>query len=185
MPAPKAPKEEPQRVGPWEAGATGGAPAEAKPPAESTGGWVEVELVTVSSSGESVVRQLKDLTLTFALNKAAEHILMDAFEAVKEEVLKELPKPRLKALIWGATGNYFKVEVKGNNFTKVYHIPKEKAVYYYGGFEVKGFYIYIRIEAVYSPALRTTFYKVILDDNTVKAVGDELFKLLRGEQGEQ
>ena len=181
-PTPKPKEESPVRQ-PKEAGATGGAPAEAKPPAVEASDWVEMELVTVSSNGERVVRRLKDLTLTFALNKAAEHILMDTFEAVKDEVLKELPKPRLKALIWGAkTGNYFKVEVKGNSFTRVYHIPKEKAVYYYGGFEIKGFYVYVRIEAVYAPSLRATFYEVILDDNTVKAVGEDLFKLLKGEQ---
>jgi len=180
-PTPK-PKEEPHRVEPKEAGATGGAPAEAKPPAANEG-WIELELTTVSSSGERVVRQLKDLTLTFALNKAAESILLDAFEAVKEEVLRELPRPRLKALIWGAkTGNYFKVEVKGNSFTRVYHIPKEKAVYYYGGFEIKGFYVYVRIEAVYAPSLRAAFYEVIIDDNTVKAVAEDLYKMMKGEE---
>jgi len=174
------PKEEPRKGEPKEAGAPGGAPADGGPPAEEASGWVEVELVTVSSGGERVVRQLKDLTLTFALNKAAEHILLDTFEAVKDEVLQELPRPRLKATIWGAkTGDYFKVEVKGNNFTKVYHVPKEKAVYYFGGFEIKGFYVYVRIEAVYVPSLRTTFYEVIVDDNTVKAVGEDLYRMLK------
>jgi hypothetical protein len=182
MPTLQNPKIEPQVRQPEEAGATGGAPAEAKPPAPSEG-WIEVELTTVSSSGERITRQVKDLTLTFALNKAAEHILMDTFEAVKEEVLRELPRPRIRALIWGAkTGSYFRVEVKGNNFTRVYHIPNERAVYYYGGFEIKGFYVYVRIEAVYSPSIRATFYEVILDDNTVKAVGEDLFKMLKGEE---
>jgi len=180
-PTPKPKEESPVRQ-PKEAGASGGAPAEAKPPATNEG-WIELELTAVSNNGEKVVRQIKDLTLTFALNKAAEHILMDTFEAVKEEVLRELPKPRMKAMIWGAkTGDYFKVEVKGNNFTKVYHVPKEKAVYYFGGFEIKGFYVYVRIEAVYVPSLRTAFYEVIIDDNVVKTIAEDLYKMMKGEQ---
>jgi hypothetical protein len=181
MPTPKTPKESPVRQ-PDEVGASGGAPTEAKPPTPN-GEWVEVELVTVDQNGERKTRLIKDLVLSFALNKAAEYILLDTFETVKEEVLRELPKPRFKALIFGAkNGNYFKVEVRGNNFTKVYHIPKERAVYYFGGFDIKGFYVYVRIEAVYAPAIRTTFYEVIIDDDAVKAVGEDLYKMLKGEQ---
>jgi hypothetical protein len=182
MPTPKLPKTEPSKVEPKEAGASGGAPAEAIPPTPEANEWVEVELVTVNQNGERQTRLIKDLTLTFALNQAASYIIDDIFEAVKEEVLHELPRPRLKAMIFGAkSDSVFKVEVKGNNFTKVYHIPKERAVYYYGGFEIKGFYVYVRIEAVYAPAIRATFYEVILDDNTVKAVGEDLYKMLKGE----
>jgi hypothetical protein len=178
-PAPK-PKEEPRRGEPKEAGATGGAPADGRPPASEPSDWVEVELVTVSQDGERLVRQIKDLTLSFAMNQAASHILMDIFEAVKDEVLQELPRPRIRATIYGTkTGNVFKVEVKGNNFTKVYHIPKEKAVYYFGGFDIKGFYVYVRIEAVYVPSIRTTFYEVIVDDNTVRVVGEDLYRMLK------
>jgi hypothetical protein len=181
MPTPNTPIE-PQIRQLNEAGATGGAPAEAKPPAE-TSNWVEVELVTVNQHGERKTRIIKDLTLTFALNNAAKHILMEIFEVIKDEVLHELPRPRIRAAIYGAkSGDYFKVEVKGVNFTKVYHIPKERAAYYFGGFDVKGFYVYVRIEAVYSPALKATFYEVIIDDNTVKAVGEDLYKMLKGEQ---
>jgi len=98
---PQNPKIEPQVRKPEEAGATGGAPAEAKPPAAS-GEWIELELTTVNQYGEKVVRQLRDLSLlTFALNQAATHILMDTFEAVKEEVLAELPRPRIRGVIFG------------------------------------------------------------------------------------
>jgi len=108
---------------------------------------------------------------------------MDTFESVKDEVLQELPRPRIKSVIWGAkSGDYFKIEVKGNSFTRVYHVPKERATYYYGGFEIKGFYVYVRIEAVYSPLHRATFYEVIADDNTVKVVAEDLYKMLKGEQ---
>jgi hypothetical protein len=180
MPTPK-PKIEPQVRQPEEAGATGGAPAEAKPPAASE--WVELELVTIDQYGERKTRVIKDLTLTFALNNAAKHILMDTFEAVKDEVLHELPRPRVRATIWGAkSGDYFKVEVKGKYFTKVYHIPKGRAAYYFGGFDFKGFYVYVRVEAVYSPDLKTTFYEVIIDENAAKAVGEDLYKMLKGEQ---
>jgi hypothetical protein len=181
MPTPKTPNPEPVRAKPEEVGATGGAPTEAKPPAASEG-WIEVELVTVDQYGERKTRLIRDLALSFALNKAAEQILLETFEAAKDEVLQELPKPRIRALIWGAkSGDYFKVEVKGKNFTKVYHIPKHMSTYYYGGFEVKGFYVYVRLEAVYSPVLKATFYEVIIDDNTVKATAEDLYKMLKGE----
>jgi hypothetical protein len=150
---------------------------------EQADNWVEMELVTVDSSGKTIVRQIKDLTLNSALNKAAERILLDIFEAAKEDVLRELPKPRIKADIWNTRdGNYFKVEVKGKNFTRVYHIQKERSVYYYGNLDIKGFYVYIRVEAVYSPQLRTTFYRVIVDNNMVKATAEDLSKMLKGEQ---
>jgi hypothetical protein len=144
---------------------------------------VELELVTINSYGEKVVRQIRDLTLTFTLNQAAAYMINDIFETVRDEVLAELPRPRIRGIIYGAkSGDHFRVEVKGNLFTKVYHIPKERAVYYYGGFEVKGFYVYIRLEAVYSPIHRTTFYELIADDNTVKAIAEDLHKMLKGEQ---
>jgi Holliday junction resolvase len=150
---------------------------------EGANAWIEMELATLYPSGARVVRQLKDLTEKGVLNKAAERILLDSFEAAKEDVLRELPKPRVKADIWNTkSGNYFTVEVKGRNFTRVYHIPKERAIYYYGSFEIKGFYVYIRVEAVYSPALRTTFYRIALDNNMVKATAEDLSKMLEGEE---
>jgi stress-induced morphogen len=150
---------------------------------EHADNWVEVELITVDNQGNRTVRQLKDLTESFAINKAAERILLDIFETAKEEVLKELPGRKVKANIWSTKdGNHYKVEVKGKNFTRVYHLAKDKTVYYYGGVDVKGFYVYIRVEAVYSPAMKTTFYNVIVDNNTVKATAEELNKMLKNEE---
>jgi hypothetical protein len=147
--------------------------------AQQANDWVEMELVTIDQYGNRIVRQLKDLTQSGVLNKAAERILLESFEAAKEDVLRELPKPRIKAEIWNTKdGNHFKVEVKGRSFTRVYHIPKDKAIYYYGSFDVKGFYVYIRVEAVYSPRLRTTFYRVVIDNNTVKATAEDLSKMM-------
>jgi len=154
--------------------------AEAKPQAEE---WIEVELTTVSSNGERRTRTIKDLSLSFALNAAASYMIEDIFEAVRDEVLGELPKPRVRATIYEAKGeNTFKVEVKGRNFTRVYYIPKDRATYFYGGFDVKGFYVYIPVKAVYSPIHKTLFYEVVKNEAVIKAMGENLYKMMKGEE---
>jgi hypothetical protein len=154
--------------------------AEVRPVAEE---WTEVELTTVNQNGEKRTRTIKDLSLTFALNQAAAHMIEDIFEAVRDEALEELPKPRVRATIYEAKGeDVFKVEVKGRNFTRVYHIPKDRATYFYGGFDVKGFYVYIPIRAVYSPIHKTLFYEIVKNEATIRAMGENLYKMIKGEE---
>jgi hypothetical protein len=175
MPTPK-PKEKPHKVEPEEAGASGGAPAEVNPPQE-------IELTTVNSYGEREVRRIEGLTFKYALKEVAEQIYHDVAEEIKHDVLAELPYPRFKATIFGAKGgDVFVIEVRMKHFTKVLHVKKTRAVYYFGGMAIEGFNIYIPIEAVYHKRERVTYYEVVRSNQEIEAIAKDLEALMEEEQ---
>jgi len=175
MPTPKAPKSDPVRQ-PEEAGLSGGSPAEVNPPHE-------IELTTVNSYGEREVRTIRGLTSNYALMEVAEQIYFDIAEEIKHDLLAELPYPRFKATIFGAKdGDVFIVEVRGKHFTRVLHIRKTRATYYFGGMEVEGFNIYIPAEAVYSRREKVTYYEIIKTREAVEAIKKDLEAMLEGEE---
>ena len=175
MPTPKAPKEAQVRQ-PEEAGLSGGSPAEVNPPHE-------IELTTVNSYGEREVRRIQAFTLGYALKEVAEQIYFDIVEEIKHDVLSELPYPRFKAQIFGAKGgDVFIIEIRGKHFTKVLHIRKTKAVYYFGGMVIEGFNIYIPVEAVYVRREKVTYYEVVRSNPEIEAIAKDLEALLEEEQ---
>jgi hypothetical protein len=171
MPAPKTPKEVQTRR-PEEAGVSGGIPAEVNPPHE-------IELVSVNSYGEREVRTIQAHTFAYALKEVAEQIYFDIVEEIKHDLLAELPYPRFRAHIFGAkAGDAFTVEVRGKHFTKVLHIKKTKAVYYFGGMVIDGFNIYIRAEAVYSRRDKVTYYEIVRSNPEIEAIAKDIETLM-------
>jgi len=175
MPAPKPKEKSPVRQ-PEEAGLSGGSPAEVNPPHE-------IELTIVNQYGEREVRTIRAYTFDYALKEVADEIFNDVVEEVKHDLLAELPYPRFKATIFGAKdGDVFIVEVRGKHFTRVLHIRKTRATYYFGGMEVEGFNIYIPAEAVYSRREKVTYYEIIKTREAVEAIKKDLEAMLEGEE---
>jgi hypothetical protein len=175
MPTPKAPKEA-QIKQPEEAGISGGIPAEVNPPHE-------IELVTIDQYGDREVKRIHSYTFDYALKEVAEEIYYGIVEAVKQDLLAELPYPRFKGSIFGAKGgDVFVIEIKGKYFTKVLHIRKTRAVYYFGGMVVEGFNIYIPVEAVYHKREKVTYYEVVKSNPAVEGIKKDLEALMEEEQ---
>ena len=151
---------------------------------EEAGDWYQIELVTVDKNGDRKVRRIKAQTYQFALKEAAEYIYFDIAEAVKTDVLAELPYPRFKAHVYATkAGDLFTVEVKGKYFTKVLHIKKTKAVYYFGGVTIYGFNIYIPIEAVYHKKEKVTYYEVVRSNPEINEIAKDLESMM--EEGQK
>jgi hypothetical protein len=175
MPTPRTPKTEPKGK-PEEAGLSGGSPAEENPPHE-------IELVSVNEYGDREVKVFQAYTLGYALKQVAEEIYFDIVEEIKHDVLSELPYPRFKAQIFGAKGgDVFIIEVRMKHFTKVLHVKKTRAVYYFGGVVIEGFNIYIPIEAVYHKRERVTYYEVVRSNPEIEAIAKDLEFLMGEEQ---
>ena len=148
-----------------------------------TSDWHQIELVTVDQSGDRKVRRIRAQTQGYALKEAAEYIYFDIAEAIKNDVLAELPYPRFKATIYGAKGgDLFTVEVRGKYFTRVLYIKKTKAVYYFGGVTIHGFNIYLPIEAVYNKREKVTYYEVVKSNPEIEAIAKDLQTLMEEEQ---
>jgi hypothetical protein len=144
-----------------------------------TGDWYQLELVTVDQNGDRKTRRIKAQTQGYALKEAAEYIYFDIAEAIKNDVLAELPYPRFKAHVYGGKGgDVFTVEVKGKYFTKVIHVKKTKAIYYFGGVTIYGFNIYIPIEAVYHKREKVTYYEVVRSNPEINEIAKDLENLM-------
>jgi hypothetical protein len=178
MPTPKSPKSEPVREEPEEARASGGALAEEELPQE-------FELVSIDQYGEREVRRIWNLTYHFALKEIAREIYFDIAEEILRDLLAELPYPRFKAKIYNTKGDIYQIEVRGKHFTRVLHVKKHKAIYYYGGMEIEssgGYPIYIPVEAVYHRREKVTYYEIQKSSTSIDTIKEELEKLLEGEQ---
>jgi hypothetical protein len=175
MPTPKNPRIEPKGE-PEEAGLSGGSPAEGNPPHE-------IELVSVNSYGEREVKVISSFTLGYALKEVAEELYFDIADEIKQDLLAELPYPRFKASIFGAKGgDVYIIEVRGKHFTKVLHVKKTRAVYYFGGMMIEGFNIYIPAEAVYHKRERVTYYEIVKNSQAIEAIAQDLQKMMEEEQ---
>jgi len=140
----------------------------------------------LSKYGVRHTKRIWNITYKQALKTLASELFHEIAEEVEPELLAELPYPRFQARIHGAkTGNIFTVEVKRKYFTEVIHLPKHRAVYYYGGISVMatgGYPIYIRMEAIYSRRERVTYYEIHEDKESVATLEEELQRMLEGEQ---
>jgi len=178
MPAPE-PEDMPQvRVEPEEAGASGGAPAEGELPQE-------FELVSVDRRGEREEIRIWSITFGYALKQVAEEIYYQIAEEVLGDLLAELPYPRFKAKVYDTKGDVYKIEIRGKHFTRVLHVKKHRAVYYFGGMEIKssdGYTIYIPVEAVYHKGEKVTYYEITGNKISIDTLREELEKALLGEQ---
>ena len=144
-----------------------------------TSDWHQIELVTVDQSGDRKVRRIRAQTPAYALKEVAEYIYFDIADAVKQDVLAELPYPRFKARVYATKGgDLFTIEVKGKYFTKVLHIKKTKAIYYFGGITIYGFNIYLPIEAVYNKREKVTYYEVVRNNTEIEAIAKDLEALM-------
>jgi hypothetical protein len=179
MPTPETQTPKPVRVKPDEAGASGGAPAEGELPQE-------FEIVSVDKYGVRRVKRVWNISYKQALKSVASELFHEIADEVAPDLLSELPYPRFTARIYGAkTGDVYKVEVKMRHFTRVIHLKKHRADYYFGGINVLsvgGYPIYIRAEAVYSIRGRITFYEIIEDRTAIETLEEEIHKMLEGEQ---
>jgi hypothetical protein len=178
MPTPETPKQSPVRQL-NEAGASGGAPAEGELPQE-------FEIVSVDRYGVRRVKRIWNISYKQALKSVASELFHEIAEEIAPDLLSELPYPRFAARIYGArTGDVYKIEVKMKHFTRVIHLRKTRADYYFGGMDVLsagGYSIYIRAEAVYSIRGKITYYEIIEDRNAVETLEEEIHKMLEGEQ---
>jgi hypothetical protein len=178
MPTPK-PKIEPSKEEPEEAKTSGGVLAEGELPQE-------FELVSVDKYGVRKTKRVWNITYKQALKSLARELFHEIADEVAPDLLAELPYPRIPAIIYGAkTGDVYKIEVKMKHFTRVIHLKKHRADYYFGGITVSGvggYPIYIRAEAVYSIRGKITFYEIIEDRNAVETLEEEIHKMLEGEQ---
>jgi hypothetical protein len=175
MPTPKPKEKSPVRQ-PEEARTSGGVLAEENPPHE-------IELVSIDKYGSREVRRIQAHTFNIALAEAADEIFHDLVEEIKPDLLAELPYPRFKAMIFGARdGDVYTIEVRMKHFTKVLHVKKTRAIYYFGGMVVEGFNIYIPVEAVYHKRERVTYYEVIKTKEAVESIKKDLEFLMEEDQ---
>jgi hypothetical protein len=178
MPTPETPKQSPVRQL-NEAGASGRAPAEGELPQE-------FEIVSVDRYGVRKTKRIWNINYKQALKSLASELFHEIAEEVEPDLLAELPYPRFSARIYGAkAGDVYKVEVKMKNFTRVIHLKKHRADYYFGGINVLstgGYSIYIRAEAVYSFKDKITYYEIIEDRIAIETLEEEIHKMLEGEQ---
>jgi stress-induced morphogen len=178
MPTPETLNLGSVRAEPEEAGASGGALAEANPPQE-------FELVSIDQYGNRTVKRIWSVTYNFALKEAASEIYFDIAEEILRDLLAELPYPRFKARIYDTKGDVYKIEIKGRYFTKVLHVKKHRAIYYFGGMEIEssgGYPIFIPAEAVYHRRDKITYYEIAKNNISIDTIKEELEKLLQGEQ---
>jgi len=199
MPAPK-PKEEPHRVEPKEAGASGGAPAEANPPhtitleeldrmlvkrlAEEIGKEYEFTLITVEPDGNIEANFYDDL------KDVAQKILEQIEEVVASDLTQDLPET---ASYWEAlmitvedNGRLYTVVEEWNRWEAIHKIPAHKATLYITSDEVlssiSNIKLYVRGKAVMVRG--TIFYQVEIDRDQVKDLEAELKLLVSNLLGE-
>jgi hypothetical protein len=157
-----------------EAGASGGAPAEAKPPQDPR----EYVLVTVEPDGK-VKAQLYD-----SLAEAAQKMLEDMEEVVAAELTQQLP---LTASYWEASsiaednhGKMYIVVKKWDRWEAVYKIPAHKATLYMARDEVlssmTGLKLYVKARALVTRG--TAFYRIEVGRAQVKDLVAELMFLM-------
>ena len=194
-PTPKPKEESPVRQ-PKEAGASGGAPAEANPPhtitleeldrmlvkrlAEEIGKEYEFTLITVEPDGNIEANFYDDL------KDVARKILEQIEEVVAGDLTEDLPE----ASYWEALmitveddGRLYTVVEKWNRWEAIHKIPAHKATLYVTSDEVlssiSNIKLYVRGKAVMVRG--TIFYQVEIDRDQVKDLEAELKQLL-GEQ---
>jgi hypothetical protein len=171
MPTPE-PEDKPQvRVEPEEAGASGGAPAEANPPQEYI-------LVTAEPDGKVEAHIYDNIA------DAAKKMLEDMRKTFIEELINQLP---LTTVYWEASsitedtnGKMYTVVKKWDRWEAVYRIPAHKATLYVTSDEVlssiTGLKLYVRAKALVTRD--TTFYNIKVGRTQVKDLVAELMFLL-------
>jgi hypothetical protein len=194
MPTPKNPDPESVRVEPKEAGASGGAPAEANPPqtleeldvwlakrmAEEIGEEYEFTLITVEADGNIKAYFYDDL------KDVADKILEQIEKTVAADLQLDLPDYEAmfeaRLITTDDTGLYYIVEEEYGRWIARYVIPASKSEFYTVNDEVlssiSSSKLYVRGKAV--RVRGSIFYQIIISRTQIRDVEAEL-KFMLGE----
>jgi hypothetical protein len=168
-------KELQPRAQPYEAGASGGAPAEVKPP------HTELELVTVTPGSQEV-----EVAIYSSIFDAAERIIDTALEEIASIELLHLPAAgaarRAKLIRPIEKGLFYEILVDwGEGWVERHVIRADKTFYY-----TKKTYLYfekntilVELYAVYKDGV--LYYEIDVDDKKDIEIGHELEELLKRE----
>jgi hypothetical protein len=170
-------EETPVRAGPEEAGASWGAPVEAKPQ------HAELELVTVTPGSRSA-----EIATYTSIFDAAEHIIDVALEEIAHMELAYLPVVgsvrQARQIRQMERGMFYEVLADWDGGWVERQVVRADKTFYYK----KKTYLYfdeviilVELEAVYIQG--TLYYAIDVDDKKVIEVGRELEKLLEMEGG--